>query len=60
MQFGRGPFGELTPLALDALAEVVELGRLAQQPVVELVALALQGVERRRRGLAVGQGWRHG
>ena len=34
--------GQRLPIALDALAVVVELGRLPQQQIVELVALALQ------------------
>ena len=53
------PLGLLAPLALDALAIVVELGGLAQQQVTELVALArghlrVRAVVRRRCRSAVG------
>ncbi len=39
---GRDRLGHALPIALDALAVVVELGRLAEQPVVEIVALPLE------------------
>ena len=45
--------GLLAPLALDALAVVVELRRLAQQPIVEVVALALERGELRRPASAI-------
>ena len=41
-QVGCGRLGLLRALALDALAVVVEFGGLAQQPLVELVALLLE------------------
>ena len=40
-QIGDRLVGLLAALALDALAVVVELGGLAQQPIVVVVALAL-------------------
>ena len=54
-EVGRGPLGELTPFALDALAEVVEFGGLAQQPVAQVVALAGQPVELSRQVVGSGR-----
>jgi hypothetical protein len=51
---GRGPLGEFLALALDALAEVVELRALPEQPVVELVALFLELLGRGAGGRSVG------
>ena len=39
---GGDRLGHALPIALDALAVVVELGGLAQQPIVEVVALPLE------------------
>ena len=49
-QIRRRRFGHLLALPLDALAIVVELGGLAQQPLVVVVALPLQ-LARVRSGL---------
>ena len=42
MHVGRGRLRHALTIALDALAVVVELGRLAQQQIVVLVALPLE------------------
>ena len=41
------PFDHLLAIAIDALAEVVELGGLAEQAIVEIVAFFLQRIGRR-------------
>ena len=46
---GRRPFDHVLAIALDALAEVVELGGLAEQAIVQIVAFLLQRVRPRPR-----------
>ena len=52
MHVGGRPLDHVLAIALDALAEVVEFGGLAQQAIVEIVAFLLQRV--RRGGHAAG------
>src|SRR5687768_12656610 len=42
---GRGPLGLFAPFLVDPLAVVVELGRLAQEAILQIVTLAQQGRE---------------